>query len=139
MVQNYICQHNVIPERGLPLHMCITYKHTCIHTYIHTYIHTCMHTYIHTYSTAQFKLNRTRVQQGHDMAHFSFRMHASLLAHARLMMSSLPCIALVYALDVCTMYVCMSEMHTPNLDYACKRTVSQGWRNKIYKHVYVLN
>ena len=69
------------------------------------------------YSTAQFKLDRTRVQQGHDTKRFSFHMRASLRAHARLMTSSLSCIALVYALDVCMMHACMSEMHTPNLDY----------------------
>ena len=85
------------------------------------------------YSTAQFKLDRTRMQQGHNTTRFSFRMRASLCARARLMTSSLPCKTLVYALDVC-----MSEMHTPNLDYACKQIVSQGQRNKIYKHVYVL-
>ena len=67
------------------------------------------------YSTAQFKLDRTRVQQGHDMTRFSFLTRASLRAHAGLMTSSLPCKALVYALDVCTMHACMSEMHTPNL------------------------
>ena len=32
----------------------------------------------------------------------------------------------------------MSGMHTPNLDYACMQIVSQGQRNKFYKHVYVL-
>ena len=71
------------------------------------------------------------------MTHFSFRMRASLRAHTRLMTSSLPWKALVYALDVYTMHACMSEMHMPNLDYACKQIVSQGQRNKIYKHVYV--
>ena len=50
----------------------------------------------------------------------------------------IPCFALVYALDVCTMHACMSEMHMPNLDYACKQIVSQGQWDKIYKHVYVL-
>ena len=90
------------------------------------------------YSTAQFKLDRTRVQQGHNTIRFLFRTRASLCAHTRLMMSSLLCIALAYALDVCTMHVCTSEMHTPNLDYACKQIVSQGQWNKIYKHVYVL-
>ena len=33
------------------------------------------------------------------------------------------------------MHVCMSGMHTPNLDYACIQIVRQGQRNK---HVYVL-
>ena len=88
--------------------------------------------------TAQFKLDRTRMQQEHDTTRFSFRMRASLRAHARLMTSTLLCKALVYALDVCTMHACMSEMHKPNLDYACKQIVSQGQLNKIYKHVYVL-
>ena len=101
--------------------------------YVYKYVHiTC------SYSTAQFKLDRARVQQGHDTTHFSFHTRASLRAHARLMTSSLSCIALVYTLDMCTMHACMSEMHTPNLDYACKQIVSQGQRNKIYKHFYVL-
>ena len=103
----------------------------------HELYRTYIHTYTRTYSTAQFKLNRTRVQQGHDTTRFSFRMCASLRVHTRLMTSSLPCIAVVYVLDVCTMHMCMSEMHTPNLDYTCKQIVSQGQRNKIYKHVYV--
>ena len=91
-----------------------------------------------TNGTAQFKLDRTHVQQGHDTTHFSFRMHASLRVHARLVTSNLPCKALVYALDVCTMHECMSGMHTPNLDYTCMQIVSQGQRNKLHKHVYVL-
>ena len=36
------------------------------------------------------------------MIRFSFHTHASLRVHARLMMSNLPCKALVYALDVYT-------------------------------------
>ena len=90
------------------------------------------------YSTAQFKLDSTRVQQGHNTTRFSFHTHASLHVHARLVMSNLPCKALVYALDMCTMHTCMSGMHTPNLDYVCMQIVSQGQRNKLYKHVYVL-
>ena len=39
----------------------------------------------------------------------------------------------MYALDVF-----MSGMHTPNLDYVCMQIVSQGQRNKLYKHVYVI-
>ena len=91
-----------------------------------------------TYSTAQFKLDRTRVQHGLDMTYFLFHMCASMCVHTRLVMSNLPCIALMYALDVCTMRACMSGMHTPNLDYACMQIVSQGQRNKLYKHVHVL-
>ena len=68
---------------------------------------------IHTiYNTAQFKLDRTRVQHGLNMTRFSFHTCASLHVHARLMMSNLPCIALVYALDVRTIHACMSGMHT---------------------------
>ena len=89
------------------------------------------------HGTAQFKLDRTHVQQGHDTTCFSFHTCASLRVHARLMTSNLPCIALVYALDMCMMHVCMSAMHTPNLDYACMQIVSQGQQNKLYKHVYV--
>ena len=44
----------------------------------------------------------------------------------------------MYALDVCTMHMCMSGMHTPNLDYVYMQIVSQGQQNKLYKHVYVL-
>ena len=93
---------------------------------------------MYTYSTAQFKLDSARVQQGHDMTSFSFHTHASLRAHARLVTSNPPCKALMYALDVCTMHACTSGMHTPNLDYACMQTVSQGQQNKLYKHVYVI-
>ena len=44
----------------------------------------------------------------------------------------------MYALAVCTMHMCMSRMHMPNLDYICMQIVSQGQRNKLHKHVYVL-
>ena len=94
--------------------------------------------YIHTYGTAQFKLDRTRVQHGLNTTRFSFHTHASVSVHARLMTSNLPCKALVYALDMCTIHVCMSGMHMPNLDYACLQIVSQGQRNKLFKHVHVL-
>ena len=30
------------------------------------------------------------------------------------------------------------RMHMPNLDYVCMQIVSQGQRNKLYKHVHVL-
>ena len=69
---------------------------------------------------------------------FSFHTCASLCVHTKLVTSNLPCKALVYALDVYTMHACMSVMHMPNLDYACMQIVSQGQRNTIYKHVYVL-
>ena len=72
------------------------------------------------------------------MTRFSFHMGASLRVYARLAMSNLPCKALMYALDMCTMHACMSGMHTPNLDYVCMQIVSQGLWNKLYKHVYVL-
>ena len=91
-----------------------------------------------TYGTAQFKLDRAQVQQGHDTTRFSFHTHASLHGHARLVTSNLLCKALMYTLDVCMMHACMSGMHTPNLDYVCMQIVSQGQRNKLYKHVYVL-
>ena len=58
--------------------------------------------------------------------------------HARLMTSNLPCIALVYALDMCTIHTYMSGMHMPNLDYACMQIVSEGQQNKLNKHVHVL-
>ena len=69
---------------------------------------------------------------------FSFHTCASVCVHARLVISDLPCKALVYALDVCTMRACMSGMHTPKLDYVCMQIVSQGQWNKLYKRVYVL-
>ena len=90
-------------------------------------ISTCL--YVTMYGTAQFKLDRTRVQQGHDTTHFSFHARASLRMHVRLVMSNLPCKALVYALNMCTMHVSMSGMHMPNLDYAYMKIVSQGQRN----------
>ena len=36
------------------------------------------------------------------------------------------------------MHVCMSGMCTPNLDYTYMQIVSEGQRNKLYKHVHVL-
>ena len=92
----------------------------------------------HTYSTAQFKLDRTRVQRGHNTTYFFISHACKHVCACKVVTSSLPCIALVYALDMCTIYVCMSGMDTPNLDYACMRIVSRGQRNKLYKHVYVL-
>ena len=90
-----------------------------------------------SYDTAQFKLDRTRVQQRHGTTRFSFCTHASLRVHARLMTSNLPCKALVYTLDMWTMHVFMSGIHMPNLNYTCMQIVSQGQQNKLYKHVYV--
>ena len=104
--------------------------------YVYCYVHYTV--YYCTYGTAQFKLDRTRVQHGLNMTHFSFPKRASMLVHARLMTSNLPCIALVYALDLHTDARVHVRMHTPNLDYACMQTVSQGQRNKLYKHVHVL-
>ena len=37
--------------------------------------------------------------------------------------------------DSLQMHACMSRMHIPNLDYTCMQIVSQGQRNKLYKHV----
>ena len=90
------------------------------------------------YGTTQFKLDNTRMQQGHDTTYFLFHTRASLRVHARLVTSNLPCKALVYALDVCMMHTCMSGIHTPNLDYTCMQIVSQAQRNKLCKHVYIL-
>ena len=91
------------------------------------------------YNIAQFTLDRTYVQHGLDMTCFSFHTLASLRVHARLVMSNLPCKAFVTvsALDVCMMHACMSGMHTQNLDCAFMQIVSQGQRNKFYKHVHV--
>ena len=62
------------------------------------------------YGTAQFKLDRTRVQHGLNATRFSFCMCTSLRVHARLMTSNFSCKALVYALDVCT----DARMHVRN-------------------------
>ena len=120
---------NVSRYGDISIYRCIsnTYIHTCIHTYIHTYIHPYIHTYIRTYVRTyihQFKLDRTDMQQGHDTTRFSFHTHASLRVHARLVTSNLPCKALMYTLDVCTMHACMSGMYMSNLDYTCMQIVS---------------
>ena len=75
----------------------------------------------------QLNLNLTEHVCGKGMARhiFLFHTHESLCVHARLVTSNLPCKALVYALDLCTMHECMSGMHTPNLDYAYMKIVSQ--------------
>ena len=78
------------------------------------------------YCTAQFKLDRICIQQGHYTTCFSFHTLASLHVHAKLMKSNLPCKALVYTLDVCAMHACLSGMHMPNLDYMCMQIVSQA-------------
>ena len=86
------------------------------------------------YGTAQFKLDRTCVQHGLDMTHFSFHTRASIHVHTRLMTLNLPCKTLMYALDVCmTVFRCV-----PNLNYTCMQIVSQRRQNKLYKHVHVL-
>ena len=90
------------------------------------------------YITAQFKLDKTCVQHGLKTTCFSFHTRASMHVHTRLMMSNLPRIALVYALNMCSMHKCMSGIHMPNLDYACMQIVSQGQWNKLYKLVQVL-
>ena len=91
------------------------------------------------YSTAQFKLDRTRVQHGLDMT----ISHACKPACACKIDDVKPT---VHCSRVCTrrvhnslqMHACMLGIHTPNLDYACMQIVSQGQRNKLYKHVHVL-
>ena len=100
----------------------------------------CLRGFMANYNIAQFTLDRTYVQHGLDMTCFSFHTLASLRVHARLVMSNLPCKAFVTvsALDVCMTHACMSGMHTPNLDYAFMQIISQGQRNKLYKHVHVL-
>ena len=94
------------------------------------------------YSTAQFKLDRTRMQHGLDTTCFSFHVRASIHMHTRLMTSNLPFKALVLRTrrvqDSLQMHACMSGMYTPNLDYVCMQIVSQGQQNKLYKHVHVL-
>ena len=98
----YTCVYWCIPVYT-GVYLCIL-VYTCVCIPVYTCAYLCILVYICVYSTAQFKLDRTRMQQGHDTTHFSFHMRASLRVHARLMTSSLPCKALVYALDVCTMY-----------------------------------
>ena len=90
------------------------------------------------YSTAQFKLDRTRVQHGLDTTRFSFHTRARKIDDdiKPTVQSSQVHTRCVY--DSLQMHACMSGMHTPNLDYACMQIVSQGQRNKLYKHVHVL-
>ena len=91
-----------------------------------------------SYGTAQFKLDRTRVQQGHDTTRFVIS-HVCKPACARKIGDIKPTVqALMYALDMCMMHTCMLGIHMPNLYYMCMHIVSQGQRNKLYKHVYVL-
>ena len=100
----------------------------------------CLRGFMANYNIVQFTLDRTYMQHGLDMTCFSFHTLASLRVYTRLVMSNLPCKAFVTvsALDVCMMHACMSGMHTPNLDCAYMQIVSQGQRNKLYKHVHVL-
>ena len=74
---------------------------------------------------------------------FSFRMHASMSVRAH----KIDDVKSTVQIDrVCTrrvhdslqMHTCMSGMQMPNLDYVCMQIVSQGQRNKLYKHVHVL-
>ena len=95
----------------------------------------CLRGFTANYNIAQFTLDRTYVQHGLDTTCFSFHTLASLRVHARLVLSNLPCKAFV---TVSALDVCMSGMHAPNLDCACMQIVSQGQRNKLYKHVHVL-
>ena len=57
------------------------------------------------YGTAQFKLNKTRVQHGLNMTRFSFYMHATMRVYATL---NLLFNALVHALDV---YITVADAH----------------------------
>ena len=77
------------------------------------------HNHILKYSIAQFKLDKTCVQHGLNATRFSFHTCASMHVHTRLMTSNLPCIALVYTLDVCTT-VCKCMR-------ACQECTSKIW------------
>lgn len=61
--------------------------------------------------------------------------------HAKLMTSSPLFKALMYTLDLCTTvlqtHVCMSGIHTPNLD-CVHANCKPGQQNKPYEHVHVL-
>ena len=52
------------------------------------------------------------------------------------MQSSRVCTRRVH--DSLQIHVCMSGVHTLNLDYVCIQIVSQGQLNKFYKYVHVL-
>ena len=92
-------------------------------------------------ATAQFKLDRTRVQHGLNMTCFTFCTHASMRVHARLMTSNLSFRALVYTLDVCTTVcrcTCPCQECTHQIWIMCMQIVSQKHCNKFYEHVNVL-
>ena len=84
-------------------------------------------------ATAQFKLDRTCVQQGLDTTCLSFYTCESMHLYTKLMMSNLLFGILVYALDVCTivckcMHACQECKHQIWIAciLACMQIVSQG-------------
>ena len=96
------------------------------------------------YGTAQFKLDRTRVQHRPDTTCFSFRTHSSMRARAHEIDDVKPTVQINrvctrHVHDSLQMHTYMSEKKSPNLDYVCMQIVSQGQRNRLYKHVHVLH
>ena len=94
----------------------------------------------YNYGTAQFKLDRTRVQHGLNTTRFSFYMRASMRVHTRLMTSYLLLKTLVYTLDVCMTVcrcTCACQECTHQIWIMCMQIVSQGQWNKLYEHVHV--
>ena len=67
---------------------------------------------IHGNGTAQFKLDSTCVQQGHDTTCFSFHTSASLRVHARLVTSNL---RTMQSCHVCTRRVQDACVHVRNV------------------------
>ena len=91
------------------------------------------------YSTAQFKLDRTRVQHGLDTTRFSSHTHASMRACAHKIDDNKPTVqsSRVRTRRVHDACVHVRNAHA-NLDYVCMQIVSQGQQNKLHKNVHVL-
>ena len=109
----------------------------------HACMHACTHIHVHTqlagdtllpctiYGTAQFKLDSTYVQQGHDTTRFSFTCMQACVC-----MQDGDVKPTMQSFRVCTRHVHDARVHVRNTH--AKLIVSQGQRNKLYKHVYVL-
>ena len=115
-----------------------SYVHTSYRNTSNSVTSTCIHTVVTVcvYSTAQFKLDRTRMKHGLDttffISHACKRACPCKIGDVKPTMQSF----CVHTRRACN--ACMSGTYTPNLDYPCMQIVRQGQRNKLNKHVYVL-
>ena len=78
--------------------------------------------------TAQFKLDRTHVQHGLDITHFSFYTHASMHVHKFDDVKPVVHSSCVHTRCVHNSLQCMSGTHMPNLNYMhtnCKLTTAE--------------